>query len=122
VKGKPEIINEAYENEINHLPAVELNKAIESSQCVISRSGYTTIMDLCKLEKKAIFIPTPGQTEQEYLAEQLKANGTAFYQNQNEFDLAMALAESKKYKGFDGYPLSSNLLADAIDNLLKSNS
>jgi UDP:flavonoid glycosyltransferase YjiC (YdhE family) len=119
VKGKPESGGKSG-NEIDHWSAIELNEAIESSQLIVSRSGYTTVMDLCKLEKKAIFIPTPGQTEQEYLAEQLKKNGTVFYQNQNEFDLALALEESKKYKGFEGYSYSSNLLSNAIDNLLRT--
>lgn len=120
VKGKPEAQGESTLHEINHLPADELNEVVGSAQVVISRSGYTTVMDLCKLGKKAIFIPTPGQTEQEYLAEQLKENGIAFYQNQNEFDLTLALAESKKYKGFEGYPASPNLLTHAIDDLLKN--
>ncbi len=121
VKGKPEATTALTENETNHLPSTALNEIIASSELVISRSGYTTIMDLCKLGKKAIFIPTPGQTEQEYLAEQLKASGITFYQNQNEFDLALALTESKKYKGFAGYPVSPNLLALAIDDLLIPN-
>jgi len=56
---------------INHLAADELNLAMEESELVICRSGYTTIMDLVKLQKKAILIPTPGQTEQEYLAAHL---------------------------------------------------
>jgi uncharacterized protein (TIGR00661 family) len=118
IKGKPESVSKCQPNEINHLSGTALNEAIESSQLIISRSGYTTIMDLCKLEKKAMFIPTPGQTEQEYLAEQLKISGTAFYQNQNEFDLALALAESKNYKGFECYPTNSNLLAKAINELI----
>jgi len=63
----------------NHLTAVELNKAIEQSALIISRSGYTTIMDLIKLQKKAILVPTPGQTEQEYLACHLM-NQNLFYQ------------------------------------------
>lgn len=118
VKGKPG--PEGFvENEANHLPSKAMNEAVVSSELVISRSGYTTIMDLCRLGKNAIFIPTPGQTEQEYLAEQLKEKGIAFYQNQNEFDLTFALAESKKYKGFAGYPFSSNLLTQAVDDLLK---
>jgi UDP-N-acetylglucosamine:LPS N-acetylglucosamine transferase len=120
VKGKPEITREEGENEINHLSAIELNEIITTSQLVISRSGYTTVMDLCKLGKNAVFIPTPGQTEQEYLAKLLKARGIAFYQNQNEFDLTLALVESKKYKGFDGYPLSSNLLAQAVEELINT--
>lgn len=118
VKGKPESGEPLTATEINHLPALELNEAIESSQLIISRSGYTTIMDLSKLGKKAFFIPTPGQTEQEYLAEQLEKKGVAFYQHQNEFNLEVALKKSKKYKGFEGYPASSNLLAKAIEDCI----
>lgn len=50
----------------------ELNQLICASKTVICRSGYTSIMDLLKLDKNALLIPTPGQAEQEYLAENLK--------------------------------------------------
>ncbi|MFD1062949.1 glycosyltransferase [Winogradskyella litorisediminis] len=53
----------------NFMTSIELESTIIKSKLVISRSGYTTIMDLAKLKKKAIFIPTPGQFEQLYLAE-----------------------------------------------------
>ena len=56
---------------VNHLSAEELNIAFQQSEMIISRSGYSTIMDLVKLGKKAILVPTPGQTEQEYLADYL---------------------------------------------------
>lgn len=46
----------------------ELNLLINKSRVIIARSGFSTIMDLLKLNKKAILIPTPGQPEQEYLA------------------------------------------------------
>ena len=52
----------------NFMNSTQLQKAFNESEIVISRSGYTTIMDLAKLNKKAFFIPTPGQYEQEYLA------------------------------------------------------
>jgi UDP-N-acetylglucosamine:LPS N-acetylglucosamine transferase len=45
---------------------------IRNSAMVLSRSGYSTIMDLAVFGKKALFIPTPGQTEQEYLAKYLQ--------------------------------------------------
>lgn len=45
-----------------------LQKVIEESELIICRSGYSTIMDLDQFDKKVIFVPTPGQTEQEYLA------------------------------------------------------
>ena len=39
---------------------------------IICRSGYSSIMDIYFLRKKVLFIPTPGQTEQEYLAKHHK--------------------------------------------------
>jgi uncharacterized protein (TIGR00661 family) len=47
----------------------ELNRALNRSEMVVASAGYTTLMDLIALDKKAVLIPTPGQTEQEYLAE-----------------------------------------------------
>jgi len=52
----------------NHLTARALNKAMDAAHLVLSRSGYTTIMDLLKIQQKAVLVPTPGQAEQEYLA------------------------------------------------------
>lgn len=46
----------------------ELNQSLNQAEIVIASGGYTTIMDLWLLQKKAILIPTPGQTEQAYLA------------------------------------------------------
>lgn len=42
---------------------------IASAETIVSRNGYSTLMDLEFLQKKAVLIPTPGQLEQEYLAE-----------------------------------------------------
>ena len=47
------------------------NEIFLKSKNIVSRAGYTTIMDLIELDKKAILYPTPNQTEQEYLAEYL---------------------------------------------------
>ena len=55
----------------NHLPADKLNELLIRSEYIIARSGYSTIMDLAKIQRNAILVPTPGQTEQEYLARYL---------------------------------------------------
>lgn len=55
----------------NHLPAQELNVLILRSAFILCRSGYSTVMDLYALQKNALLVPTPGQAEQEYLAEYL---------------------------------------------------
>ena len=56
---------------ISHLPAAELEKIIAASAFVICRSGYSGVMDLAAMKKDALLIPTPGQTEQEYIAAHL---------------------------------------------------
>ena len=78
----------------------ETNKYIAESELIISRSGYSTIMDLQKMQSNAIFIPTPGQTEQEYLAKYLKKKKIADYQIQNKFDLNKGIDNCKNYSGF----------------------
>ncbi|ATU05893.1 hypothetical protein BKN14_05715 [Candidatus Gracilibacteria bacterium HOT-871] len=53
------------------LAGEEKNKKFQNAKVIISRAGYTTIMDLVELNKKAILFPTPNQTEQLYLAKYL---------------------------------------------------
>jgi hypothetical protein len=57
-------------------------------------------MDLEKLRSKAFFIPTPGQTEQEYLSKELYQKNICYYQNQNKFNFEKAIIESENYTGF----------------------
>ncbi len=81
----------------NHLSGNELNLAMLQSKMVISRCGYTTVMDLVKLNKKAILIPTPGQTEQEYLAKYLRKKKIFFTINQNAFSLNKNLLQAQDF-------------------------
>lgn len=83
----------------NFMTSSELETAMNASKMLLCRSGYTTIMDLIKLEKKAFFIPTPGQTEQEYLAKKLKANGYTPFANQDKFRMNL-IKQTELYKGF----------------------
>ena len=71
----------------NFMQSEELEKTFNESKMVLCRSGYTTVMDLCKLQKKAFFIPTPGQFEQEYLAKKYKNEGLVPYSKQDKFSL-----------------------------------
>jgi uncharacterized protein (TIGR00661 family) len=81
----------------DHLSATDLNTAIEQADWVICRSGYTSIMDLVKLGKKAILIPTPGQTEQEYLADYLLQQKRFYSVLQKDFSLTEALEHAKHF-------------------------
>lgn len=56
----------------------ELEKLIAQSNCIISRAGYTTIMEMAALGQKAILFPTKGQYEQEYLAKNVHIDWLEF--------------------------------------------
>jgi uncharacterized protein (TIGR00661 family) len=82
----------------NFMETKDLENTINQSKLVIARSGYSTIMDLAKLRKKAFFIPTPGQYEQEYLASYLQDLKLAPYCKQEYFN-NKKLEEVSYYKG-----------------------
>lgn len=78
----------------DHLQAEALSVAMQQSEIVLSRSGYSTIMDLIAIEQKAVLVPTPGQTEQEYLAKYLSEIGLFISISQAELDLKKLLKNS----------------------------
>ncbi|MCM4155398.1 glycosyltransferase [Gramella sp. AN32] len=90
----------------NHLYGRFLQEALNSSKIIISRSGYSTLMDLSQLEKKVFFIPTPGQPEQEYLAERLEKMGVAPFVKQDAFKFSL-LKNVDNYSGLRNFSNSS---------------
>ena len=84
---------------VNFMMQKDLQKAILESKIIIARSGYSTIMDLERLNAKAFFIPTPGQHEQEYLAQYMEKQNIAPFALQNDFELSL-LETGKNYSGF----------------------
>lgn len=85
---------------VSHLNADELETEMAKASLVISRSGYSTIMDLSALGKKAAFVPTPGQTEQEYLAKKYQKEGKHLSMSQRKLDLALAWKTRGDFQGF----------------------
>ncbi len=83
------------------LPREERELIMNRSKFIVSRSGYSTLMDIYALRKKAMFIPTPQQTEQEYLARHHEERGNFYYINQDELNLPRDLEKAKSYKGPD---------------------
>jgi len=73
---------------INFVNTNELQKLINRSETIIARSGYTSVMDLFAMQKKVLWVPTPGQAEQMYLAKHL----------QNAFDASVVKQEDFYYK------------------------
>jgi uncharacterized protein (TIGR00661 family) len=101
----------------NHLSSEELNQEMQQAEFVIGRSGYSTVMDAMALEKKCIFISTPGQTEQEYLASYLMNNRIALSVNQKAFSLKNSLRDAANFI-YKAPQLKQVLLQEAIRELL----
>jgi predicted glycosyltransferase len=105
--------------QVNHLNSAALNEAMLQSGLVICRSGYTSVMDLIRLKKKAILIPTPGQTEQEYLSRYLAEKGYFLSFPQEGFNLKEALEKVNEYT-FQPYPDVMNHYKEVIRELVDS--
>ncbi len=84
---------------VNYLTSEALNVQMLQCDFMIARSGYSTIMDLAATGTRAVLVPTPGQTEQEYLAEFYAQLGIFMVMQQEEFDLQFVLDHIHKYPG-----------------------
>lgn len=90
----------------NHLNRAALNKVLQVASFVVARCGYSTVMDLAALGKRGLLVPTPGQTEQVYLARHLQEQQWALTCRQSAFKLAplMELADNFPYRAFPAHP------------------
>lgn len=71
----------------NFLLSEVLEQKINSSEVVLCRSGYSSVLDAAALGKKVFFIPTEKQPEQEYLAAYLKQQKMAPFSKIEDFTL-----------------------------------
>lgn len=120
IKGVIEKEQKKQENDnvtfYNFMNSRQLEQTFNESNLVLCRSGYTTIMDLAKLGKKAFFIPTPGQYEQEYLALKLQKDGIAPWSSQGDFTIEK-LSEVSAYSGLKKFnsPIDWKLLFEIFE-------
>lgn len=93
----------------NYMSSSELETAMKEAEFVVCRAGYSSIMDLLKLKKRAVIIPTPGQTEQEYLARHLQQLKLFVVYSQKNISLIQAFDLLRKRSpeyisfNFEGY-------------------
>jgi uncharacterized protein (TIGR00661 family) len=103
----------------NHVNRSKQNELLNRASFIICRSGYTSIMELIALRKTALLIPTPGQTEQEYLARHYNELGLFYVAQQKNLNLLNELKENNKKikinKSFD-IPIND---VDAFRRILK---
>jgi UDP-N-acetylglucosamine:LPS N-acetylglucosamine transferase len=100
---------------VGHMNAEELSSALLHAQLIVSRSGYTTLMDLHHLGLGALLVPTPGQPEQEYLAELHGTTGRFIVQRQDQLDLKEALEKGTHATGPS--PVDGSALDGALNEL-----
>jgi len=86
---------------------------LNRARVIVTRSGYTTLMELAELGKRALFVPTPGQSEQEYLARFHRARGHVWSTTQRELDIP---ADVQHAQAASGIPRISS--ADSVSNFL----
>lgn len=85
----------------NHLGTDLLKEEMTKAEFVISRCGYSTVMDIAVMKKKSILIPTPGQTEQEYLAGYLMNKRFSLCLHQKKFSLRAAIEKARAFEYID---------------------
>lgn len=104
----------------SHLPSAEMKNLLSRSESIITRPGYSTIMELISMKCSAVLVPTPGQTEQEYLAEYLSEKGwfTCIYQKDLNADIILPVRKA----GFPDEIIEESriLLDDALTKLLQN--
>ncbi|MHB8119376.1 MAG: glycosyltransferase [Methanothrix sp.] len=85
----------------SYVSTEEKAELMDRARVIITRSGYTTMMELAELDKKhGLFTPTPGQTEQEYLSRYYARQGWFLSRSQYKLKLAEDVPEAMKFKGF----------------------
>jgi UDP:flavonoid glycosyltransferase YjiC (YdhE family) len=121
VRGLPAEKKNVIPNSYNHLPSLEMKAMIEGSSLIVCRSGYTSIMDLVALGRTAVLVPTPGQTEQEYLAQYLVEQGYFLAATEKDFVLEEQAVKLQNFShstpglNFDAY----TVVIDGMMNDLK---
>lgn len=123
VLGKPEAGHEPQQvNErltiIPFLQGDALSRIIDQSELVICRSGYSSMMDLAQWGKKALLIPTPGQTEQVYLAKFYAEKGWCVSQKQREIDLKTGIQQAGQRSGLPLLLQDNNHLRETVGRFL----
>lgn len=102
----------------NYLSSVKLRALIEQAEIIISRSGYSTVMDIIGRGKKCIFVPTPGQTEQEYLAEYLHRKQLCISFHQKNFSLEKAVRQARDFAFASMAALPAELYEEVVKDFV----
>lgn len=101
---------------LNHIDDERLKRLILGAKTIVARAGYSTIMDLVALQRTALLVPTPGQSEQEYLGSWLGKKGYFMFAEQHNFDLSTAPMTTWATSAFPTF--EPNALRDCLEQWL----
>jgi len=104
----------------DHTDSHNFSRLISSASLIVCRPGYSSLMDLSAFGSKALLVPTPGQPEQEYLAELHKERRWCYSVNQDDLDLKTDIEVALSYDGVPELAGNDNNLNDAVDHMLKA--
>jgi hypothetical protein len=103
----------------SYVPTQEKVELMNRARFVISRSGYTTMMEVAELEKRhGLFVPTPGQTEQEYLSRYYRNQGWFLSRSQYRLDLARDVDHAMEFSGFPSMPKTEKNVKRLYEELI----
>lgn len=95
---------------------------VKETDKIICRSGYSTVMDLIALQKRALLVPTPGQTEQIYLARHLAEKGLFIHMPQKHFNIkdAFMMLEREKISEPPVFNIDDPILKETVEELMNT--
>ncbi len=103
--GAPECTTQQCKENVefhSFLNSKEQENIMNRAKFIITRSGYTTIMELAELDKtQTLLIPTSGQTEQEYLGDYYEKKGYFHHVSQFKLNLKKDIEFARGFKGFN---------------------
>jgi hypothetical protein len=104
----------------SYVSTEEKIELMNRARFLISRSGYTTMMELAELEKrKGLFTPTPGQTEQEYLSKYYAKKGWFYSKSQYKLRLSEDVETATDYNGFPEVSKTKENVKKLYEQVLK---
>jgi hypothetical protein len=104
---------------VSYATTQEKVRLMNRAKFVICRSGYTSMMELAELNKRhGLFIPTPGQPEQEYLSYYYEKMGWFHSISQYKLNLEQDIPLARKYTGFPSVPPTRDNVKRLYDGLL----
>ncbi|MGB5098985.1 MAG: glycosyltransferase [Methanothrix sp.] len=104
----------------SYVSTEEKAELMNRARFIITRSGYTTMMELAELDKKhGLFTPTPGQTEQEYLSRYYARQKWFLSKSQYKLKLSEDVEKAMQYRGFPEMAKTEENVNRLYENVLK---